>query len=132
MHLPPVQNTNMVSKNTEDISFIPNKTTYTVNLERLLPLINIKDCRITSLYKTILFDMDIDFIAYFIDKQGNKLSEKYNVDTNNKKIDFELNASVSSMDECFLIIKHPDAAEREVSQIIKFSVNMNFTSRFDF
>ena len=132
LDLPPIQNTNTVAKNSEDISFIPNKTTYIVNLEKLLPPINIKDCRITSLYKTILFDVDVNFIAYFIDNQGNKLSEKYNIDTNNKKIDFELNASVSSMDECFLIIKHPDAAEREVSQIIKFSVKMNFTSRFDF
>ena len=132
LDLPPIKDTNTVAKNSEDISFIPNKTTYIVNLEKLLPVIKIKDCNITSLYKTILFDENVNFIAYFIDKQGNKLSEKYNIDTYNKKINFELNASVSSMNECFLVIKHPEAAEGEVSQIIKFDVKMNFTSRFDF
>ena len=132
LDLPLIQNTNTIVKNTENISFTQSKIIYTVNLEKILPPIFVKDCFITSLYKTISFEGEFDFIAYFIDKEGNKISNEEKIDKYNRKINFEVNASISSMKECWLIIKHPTAENNEISQAIKFIIKMNFTSKFDF
>lgn len=137
LDLPVNQNTNTITQKNEidnmlSEGFTPDKTTYFINLDKLVSPICLTDCIINSLYKQIKFDTNSEFIAYFVDKSGNKLSNEYYVEEDNKIINFELNASTSSLKECWLIIKHPDSSENEVSQIICFTIKMNFVAKFDF
>ena len=132
LELPPIQQKNVVEKPNIDITPVKKKTDYLINIEKLVSPIVINDRNITSLYKTLNFNTNDDCIVYFADKNGNKISKEYEVNIDNKVVDFELNASASSLQECYLIIKHPEALENEVSQVIPFKINISFTSRFDF
>jgi hypothetical protein len=107
------------------------KKTLTINLSKILQPVAVTPMVISSLCQSIAFQTASPCVAYFIDVNGQQLSNKYPVSCS-ESVTFEFNASTSSLDICYLIIQHPSAAEGEVSQVIPFEIKMNFTSRFDF
>lgn len=109
---------------------ILNKT-FTVNLSKILKPVNVTPMVISSLCQTISFETASPCVAYFVDAKGEPLSNKYPVNFS-EPVAFELNASASSLGICYLVIQHPSANDREVSQVIPFGIKMSFTSRFDF
>ena len=132
LELPQPKLTNTMTQNNIEINSSPNKTIYSINIEKIVSPIFIENREIKSLYTTITFNTNDNCLVYFVDKTGNKMSEEHIVDINNKIINFELKASVSSMTDCWLIIRHPEASANEISQIIPFKIKMNFISKFDF
>ena len=108
------------------------KKNYTVDLKYIVPTVRISNCLINSLYKTLVFDVDFEFVGFFVDSNGRKVSNDFIVNKNTNTVDVELQSSISSEKQCFLIIKHPEAIETCISQVIPFQVSMMFVSKFDF
>ena len=108
------------------------KRNYVVDFEYIVPTVYVPNCLITSLYKTLVFNVDFEFIGYFVDSQGRRVSNDFTINQNVTTIDVELQSSVSSEKKCFLMIRHSKAIDTCISQVIPFEVKMNFVSKFDF
>lgn len=106
--------------------------TFDYNIEPV-EIINYKNNNcFTNVYKTIEIKTEAqNFETFFIDKNGNIISNKIEFD-GNYKLEFELVSSALSNDACFLIIKDVNAPEFEISQLIKFKIENNFSSQFNF
>lgn len=132
LDLPPIQTSNTMPKANADITFVPTKTTYSINIEKLVSPVSVSNHIIKSLMEKIQIIAEEECIVFFVDKTGNKMSNECIITAGTNNIDFELKSSVSSANKCYLVVKHPEASNNEISQIIPFDVKMMFTSKFDF
>jgi hypothetical protein len=132
LQLQPVQTHNIIPKENADIIFTQAKTTYLINIEKLISPVSVSNRIIKSLIEKIQIVAEEECIVFFIDKTGNKISNECIIIAGTNNIDFELKSSVSSTNKCYLVVKHPETPNNEVSQIIPFDVKMMFTSKFDF
>lgn len=132
LDLPPIQASNTMPKPNTDIDFIPTKTIYSINIEKLVLPVSVSNRIIKSLMEKVQITTEEECVAYFIDNAGNKMSNECELIAGFNSVDFELKSSVSSANKCYLVIKHREASDNEVSQIIPFDVKMMFTSKFDF
>lgn len=132
LDLPPIQASNTMPKPNTDIDFIPTKTIYSINIEKLVLPVSVSNRIIKSLMEKVQITTEEECVAYFIDNAGNKTSNECKLTSGINSVDFEFKSSVSSANKCYLVIRHPEASDNEVSQIIPFDVKMMFTSKFDF
>ena len=130
--LSPTQNVDTVQNPNECIDLSKNKAIYSINIEKLVPPITVNNRIIKSLIETIQVNAEEECLIYFVDKVGNKISNEYRLVPGINSINFELNASISSANRCYLVVKHIEASDDEISQIIPFDVKMIFASKFDF
>ena len=123
-------------KNQTNIIKPINKNLYYITFEyniEPVEIVNYKNnnCFI-NVYKTLEIKTDAqNFETFFIDKNGNIISNKIKFD-GNYVLNFELNSSALSNEICFLVIKDIAAPEFEISQLIKFKIKNNFSSQFNF
>jgi hypothetical protein len=132
LDLPSIQTSNTMPKANADITFVPTKTTYLINIEKLVSPVSVSNRIIKSLIEKIQIVAEEECVVFFVDKTGNKMSNECIITAGTNNIDFELKSSVSSANKCYLVVKHPEASNNEISQIIPFDVKMMFTSKFDF
>lgn len=77
----------------------------------------------------------VKYLAYFIDEQNERLTEQKEINISvdeDVKLNISLNAKVSALNNCFLVLKSENDEFNEAQQVIKYKVNMSFVSDFDF
>ena len=78
---------------------------------------------------------EVDALVYFVNEEFEELcaiQEMHIVVGETTKVNFSLNASASSLSNCYLVIKSPKDAIREAQSISKFNIKIAFNVEFDF
>jgi hypothetical protein len=78
---------------------------------------------------------EVDALVYFVNEEFEELcaiQEMHIVVGEITKVNFSLNASASSLSNCYLVIKSPKDAIREAQSISKFNIKIAFNVEFDF
>ena len=78
---------------------------------------------------------ETDVLVYFVNEEHEELcaiQEAHIVVSEITKVNFSLNASASSLSNCYLVIKSPKDAIREAQSISKFNIKIAFNVEFDF
>lgn len=78
---------------------------------------------------------EIGALVYFVNEEFEELcavQEAYITVNENTKVNFSLNASASSLNNCYLVIKSPQDSMGEAQQLIKFDIKIAFNVEFDF
>ena len=78
---------------------------------------------------------EADVLVYFVNEEHEELcaiQEAHIVVGEITKVNFSLNASASSLSNCYLVIKSPKDAIREAQSISKFNIKIAFNVEFDF
>lgn len=78
---------------------------------------------------------ETDVLIYFVNEEYEELcaiQEAHIVVGEVTKVNFSLNASASSLNNCYLVIKSPKDAIREAQSISKFNIKIAFNVEFDF
>lgn len=74
-------------------------------------------------------------LLYFISETGEELCPRKEICLTmqeHTKVNFSLNASASSLEKCYLVIKSSDHSHNEAYQLVEFSVKIAFSVEFDF
>ena len=78
---------------------------------------------------------EVDALVYFVNEDFEELCpiQEVHITVNETtKVNFSLNASASSLNNCYLVIKSPKDAIREAQSISKFNIKIAFNVEFDF
>ena len=132
LDITPIASSAAITDIPEPLAHVPSPKTYHVTLESAITPCMIRPRTISTLCQQFTIDVSEECVMHFVDKNGKNISDTYPLTAGSNVISCELNASVSSDQKCWLLIKKPDATDHEVSQIIPLDINMNFISRFDF
>lgn len=78
---------------------------------------------------------DTKRLLYFVNESGEELCPRQEISFTTGKetrVSFSLNASASSMEKCYLVVKASEHAHNEAYQLIEFSIKIAFSVEFDF
>lgn len=78
---------------------------------------------------------EVDVLVYFVNEEFKELcaiQEIRIVVGETTKVNFSLNSSASSLNNCYLVIKSPKDAIYEAQSILKFNIKIAFNVEFDF
>ena len=78
---------------------------------------------------------EVDVLVYFVNEEFEELCaiQEMHIGVGEiTKVNFSLNASASSLSNCYLVIKSPKDAIREAQSISKFNIKIAFNVEFDF
>ena len=78
---------------------------------------------------------EADVLVYFVNEEHEELcaiQEAHIVVGEITKVNFSLNASASSLSNCYLVIKSPKDVIREAQSISKFNIKIAFNVEIDF
>lgn len=89
-----------------------------------------------GMFKTIPQQPDtVKMLVYFVNDSYEELCPIKEIEVTNEimtKVNFQLNASASSLKNCTLIIKSTQDSYKEAQQMINFKINIVFNVDFDF
>lgn len=78
---------------------------------------------------------EVDALVYFVNEEFEELCplQEVHITVNEiSKVNFSLNASASSLSNCYLVVKSPKDDIREAQTIEKFNIKIAFNVEFDF
>ena len=78
---------------------------------------------------------DVKRLLYFVSESGEELCPRQEISFvagKETRVSFSLNASASSLEKCYLVVKASEHSHNEAYQLLEFFVKIAFSVEFDF